>query len=1091
MSEQLIDQFVDRARVAGDKDFFVGELKQIYDQFLKLQDLKISLGGVSGLKDTTNGVKELASQTNVVRNATNEYKNTLQQAEAIMAQHNGSSTELLRNSKLISDAKVKEAQATKESARANLDNAKARDIEAKTAQRISNEKAKTLKGTLTEAKVAAELTNDYLQLSRAYNDAALKAKNYSLQLGHNHPVTQQAIKDAKSMYDILLKVDQAVGQNQRQVGNYKSAFDGLGFSITQVARELPSLSVSPQQFFLAISNNLPMVTDEIARARQEIKALQAEGKSAPSLFSRLTSSIFSWQVGLSIAITLLTAFGKQIGNFISDMFGADEATKKANAAIAKQAEEMKELTESFRDYSQIRDEAVGNTVAEIVKVEALAKAVLDQSKSYKERNNALEQLAKINKNYFGDLTLETASLGALTKIVNEYTDAVVRQAIIKELESDIGKVGAAYYRQLRVVQQAATAQREYNQQLEKTNEEFIKSNAAKGVKSFVIDATGDQVKLNGELKKQEQILAPLSKQFNFLKNELQDLNIESLKFKPLDGDPKKPKKEKQDNTLTERLAALDRQRRAEAEFAKEQLREDIRFQEQRIDNDKLTLAERLTAQDDFTDDKLALLFIENQLELAAVDDKLKAIAEIEKKAFKKRTDEEKKLLIQKDALLEERNSKEVQNLGKENEVFIEGSKKKLELIRASLTAEEKLKLEALDKRLKILDQEEAAELLALNKRFDKGKLAVEDYERKKLGIQEFYDAKRLIQSTTNAKELLIAAVIGGKETEDLEKKLADASLKLDDFVTQRKLDNAKKYRDAQKTFLLEVAEAFQQFAGFQFDKEKNEVQAQIDQLERKKQLDIEVANQTIVNEQEKAAAITTIEARSQAQREALEKRQRDIDVRRARTEKYFALAKIGADTAISVNKITAAAAETRAVYSALGPAGAAIGATLSASLLAQIPFIVATAAVQAAVIAAKPIPQFAEGTDDAPGGLAWVGDGGKKEIIETPKGDRYITPDKPTLVNIPKHSKVLPDANEVLESVKFAAFKNIADVKPQSDDHLNKLLISEYTKQTNKIVTAIDNKPVPKITNKFTGWELGYDNAQRYWTYVHQNTQSH
>ena len=51
----------------------------------------------------------------------------------------------------------------------------------------------------------------------------------------------------------ILKEESQMGVWGRNVGNYGSAFNGLRFNIQQVARELPSLTISASQFFLAIS----------------------------------------------------------------------------------------------------------------------------------------------------------------------------------------------------------------------------------------------------------------------------------------------------------------------------------------------------------------------------------------------------------------------------------------------------------------------------------------------------------------------------------------------------------------------------------------------------------------------------------------------------------------------------------------------------------------------------------------------------------------------------------------------------------------------------------------------------------------------
>ena len=74
----------------------------------------------------------------------------------------------------------------------------------------------------------------------------------------------------------------------------------------------------------------------------------------------------------------------------------------------------------------------------------------------------------------------------------------------------------------------------------------------------------------------------------------------------------------------------------------------------------------------------------------------------------------------------------------------------------------------------------------------------------------------------------------------------------------------------------------------------------------------------------------------------------------------------------------------------------------------------AMGAAQVAIIAAQPIPKYAKGTKDHPGGLAIVGDGGKKEGIVTDNG-LFITPDKPTLVDLPAHAQVIPDLSYIYD----------------------------------------------------------------------------
>lgn len=139
----------------------------------------------------------------------------------------------------------------------------------------------------------------------------------------------EKIKDVNNR---LKELDATTGVYGRNVGNYERAalgFGNLQFQIQQVARELPSLSGGFNTFFLAISNNLPMLSDELARARAEIKLMKSEGQKVPSLFSVIAKSVFSWQTALVAIVTVLSLYGKDIVNWGKNLLSA---AKNADAA---------------------------------------------------------------------------------------------------------------------------------------------------------------------------------------------------------------------------------------------------------------------------------------------------------------------------------------------------------------------------------------------------------------------------------------------------------------------------------------------------------------------------------------------------------------------------------------------------------------------------------------------------------------------------------------------------------------------------------------------------------------------------------------
>lgn len=110
-------------------------------------------------------------------------------------------------------------------------------------------------------------------------------------------------------------------------------------------------------------------------------------------------------------------------------------------------ETAKKLSELIKPIEGIRDAASAGSEEELAKVRALSIAVLDQTKSYGERNNALNQLKDINRAYFGDLSLEQEKLGLVKEATEKYTEAIINQAIIKAFSDDIGKVAVELTKQ--------------------------------------------------------------------------------------------------------------------------------------------------------------------------------------------------------------------------------------------------------------------------------------------------------------------------------------------------------------------------------------------------------------------------------------------------------------------------------------------------------------------------------------------------------------------------------------------------------------------------------------------------------------------
>ena len=187
----------------------------------------------------------------------------------------------------------------------------------------------------------SKLTKEYYALSEADRKAAKGMK---------------MAEQVRNMQTEVNKAEQDLLNFRSNVGNYASALSPLSFQVQQVARELPSLTMSAQQFFLAISNNLPMLADELKRASTNNKLLRAEGKMTIPVFRQVLASILSWQTALVVGITLLTAFGKEIGTWVKGLFSADNAllditqhTQEINREVETSRAELRREFDALRE----------------------------------------------------------------------------------------------------------------------------------------------------------------------------------------------------------------------------------------------------------------------------------------------------------------------------------------------------------------------------------------------------------------------------------------------------------------------------------------------------------------------------------------------------------------------------------------------------------------------------------------------------------------------------------------------------------------------------------------------------------------------
>lgn len=208
------------------------------------------------------------------------------------------------------------------------------------------------------------------------------------------------------------------------VGQFTRNLNGLSFSMQQVARELPSLAISPQLFFLAISNNLPILRDNIERVREQNKLLAASGQATVPVFRQLVSSLFSWNTSLIAGITIFTLYGGDIIKFIGGLF-------KARKEIHLTTEEIKAMNESFA-------KTAGNDLG---KLKALFDTLTNAQKGTRSYYDAKKEIIDQYGKYLNGMDSEIRSLNNLKGAYRALSAEIIKNAKDKALIETNGKLG--------------------------------------------------------------------------------------------------------------------------------------------------------------------------------------------------------------------------------------------------------------------------------------------------------------------------------------------------------------------------------------------------------------------------------------------------------------------------------------------------------------------------------------------------------------------------------------------------------------------------------------------------------------------------
>lgn len=289
-----------------------------------------------------------------------------------------------------------------------------------TLNQLAKEEAKLAIAGNYYNKLQAELNS----LSFAYKDLASR-QQMGANLSRVEAERMQYLEKRIKTLDTTLKgVDASMGKYQRNVGNYAGSFNPLNNSIAQLGREMPAFANSVQTGFMAISNNLPIFFDAMGNVIAQNKELQAQGKPTKSALTQLAGALFSFQTLLSVGVTLLTLYGKEIVNWVSGLWGASEA--------------LDELNKNQKEFNKSKSEGTKASIAERTEVDKNVKVMRNSNLESEKRNIALTNLRNQYPLYFKDLTDEQMLNGNITVIMKQLNQALKDRAQLnKATESNV------------------------------------------------------------------------------------------------------------------------------------------------------------------------------------------------------------------------------------------------------------------------------------------------------------------------------------------------------------------------------------------------------------------------------------------------------------------------------------------------------------------------------------------------------------------------------------------------------------------------------------------------------------------------------
>lgn len=871
------------------------------------------------------------------------------------------------------------------------------------AELLHRESLRELLNILTNETKMINSANDSYQEQSLQLERLRKAYRMLSTEAANSKLGVELQKNIAALDTQVKSVDKSLGQHQRNVGNYVSTWDGMGNAINQLTREFPAFSVSLQTGFLAISNNIPILVDQISRIRKENAALREEGLKGVPVWKQIAKSALSWNTLLSVGITLLTVYGKDIFEWGKNLLSssssakaASEAQRDLNSSTGDYAKALKNSTSSYgENLVTLRNlQAEWNNLGDNLNKQK--QFIIDNASEFKKLdvsvtdvNDAENLLVDNTKAFINAMSLRAQAAAAQKLAQEKYTEALQ-----KEIEAENRRKNPTFWDRFDLTKvldptaqsllfltdrfevfyntsdealakagKAADSIEKEGKEAEKAGNIYLNAMLKlREEENKILDNSDIQLYSNEEkLKRQQEQIEREAKRREKLEMEA-ERNIQEARLNVMDEGYKKDRllleqsfQKRIDDVKTKGVRVNEQIEAIEAERSKKLAEFDRKISEQRANEEaqnRLAIAERGSLQE--LDARLDILQLQKDKELREAD-----------KTGQDRALIEEKYLKQIETLYNDYGKRLMSTEQSQNEILL--SQRQIEI---------------------------NEELNALTKQYEQGIIKKKEYEKQKSDLEHQY-AMESLQSQLSILESNLY-LFEGDERLEKEKEIARLRVQLSKETSDKIIEDAKreeeerkKVEQAKKRLIQESISAIISIGNSLFQRQIDNVDAEIEANQEEYDAKVEtidaLAEKDIITTEEAEARKRAEEEETSRKNKELEKKKAELQTRQAKFQKAMDIAQTIAATSLAVTK------------------------ALPNFVLAAL--VGAMGAVQLATIIAQPIPKYAHGTDNHPGGLAIVGDGGRSEAVLV--GDKaYITPDKPTLLSLPAGAEVVPDLND-------------------------------------------------------------------------------